>query len=152
MIPVLLPVLLILAAGTATTGLDADLPEDPEAEIVRLENELMRAFQSGDRPTLERIIDERFLLTSATSHGEQIDKRRYIDGGLDLSHLESFRFHDFRVRHFGATAIVSVRLDWSSTWAGMQWDSDFILTDVWQRNGEAWQIVSRHSSYSAEDD
>ncbi len=79
-----------------------------------------------------------------------LDKRQYIDGGLNLVKVESFRFHDFKFRIFGDTAIVNCRIDWKSTWNGQPWNSDFLMTDVWlkQKDG-SWRIVARHSTYPA---
>lgn len=149
---VLPTLLLILAAWIVTTGFDAGLPEPSETDIIRVENEMMQAFQEHDRLALDRIIGSEFLLTSPTSNGHQIDKQQYIDGGLDLPRIDSFRFHDFRIRLFESTAIVDCRLDWKSAWGGTLWDTNFVMTDVWHRTGGDWQIVSRHSSYSAEED
>ena len=140
--PMLLSIPLILAVCIVTAGFDAGLPGEPEAEIIRLENEMMRAFQGHDRSTLDRIIGDQFLLTSAISNEQQIGKRHFIDGGWDQIRVESFRFHDFRIRFFGTTTIANCRLDWKSTWAGMQWESDFTMTDVWLRSGREWQIVT----------
>jgi len=115
-----------------------------------LENRMMNAFKEGDKEILEQIIGDEFVLTSATSKGEQIRKRGYIDGGLNLVKVESFRFHDLKVQTFDNAAIVTCRIDWKSTWSGKRWDADFLMTDVWVKRDNKWQIVNRHSSYPAE--
>src|SRR5437867_1049 len=68
-----------------------------ESEIIRIENEMMLAFKNGDKQTLERIIGNEFLLTNANSNGQQIDKRRYLDVGLGIVRVDSFRYHDFKM-------------------------------------------------------
>jgi uncharacterized protein DUF4440 len=135
------------AHGPAGSGPSSQV----ETEIINLEYEMMQASKSGDRQTLERIIGEDFLLTTGISSDHTLDKRRFIDGAPNLAQVESFRFHDFTIRLFGRTAILICRLDWKSRWAGLEWESEFVLTDVWYRSDRSWQIVSRHSSYAATD-
>jgi ketosteroid isomerase-like protein len=111
---------------------------------------MMEAFARGDKAVLERLLADDFVLTSATSAGELLTKRQYIDGGLNLVKVESFRFHDFKIRSFGDTAIVNCRIDWKSTWNGQPWSADFLMTDVWRKHRDNhWRIVTRHSSYPA---
>ena len=119
-----------------------------EQELSSLENEMMEAFKRGDKATLERLLAEEFILTSATSKGELLNKRQYI-GGLQAIRVESFRFHDFTFRFFGDAAIINCRIDWKSTWNGRDWSADFLMTDVWIKRHGRWQIVTRHSSYPA---
>lgn len=110
---------------------------------------MMDAFRRGDAAELERIVGDGFLLTSATSNGELIGKRGYIDQGLKIVKAGSFKFHDLKVRFFGNTAVVNCRIDWKSTWNGKDWNADFLMTDVWVKRSNGWEIVSRHSSYPA---
>ncbi len=125
-------------------------PPALERELLGLENEMMNAFSRKDSTTLQRALDDSFVLTSATSRGDLIRKTGYIRGGLREIEVESFRLHDVDVRSFGNTAIVNCRLDWKSTWNGKDWSSDFLITDVWVRKPGGWRIATRHSSEPAE--
>lgn len=145
-----LGLVLLLACPTSLLAQTAAfLPEtDPlYREVLGLENRMMTAFAAGDRGTLDRIIGDEFILTSATSSGDLIGKVGYIAEGIRMIVVESFRFHDVRVRRIGDLALVYSRIDWRSSWNGKPWNADFLLTDVWLRRHGAWQIVSRHSSY-----
>ncbi len=139
------------APQTASQGLPTTVKTDDKLrqEFLQLENTMMSAFQRGDKAILESIIGEEYILVSATSKGELINKRQYIDGGTDQIKVEHFRFHDLSVRLIGEVAMVTCRLEWKSTWGKDRWDADFLMTDVWARRKGQWQIVSRHSSYPA---
>ena len=107
---------LTLVLLTTHFTLAADTSDLPTFQ--RLESEMMNAFATGDRATLERMIAEEYILTSATSTGGRINKKNYIEGGLALIKVQSFRFHNMEVHRFGDTAIVYCQLDWKSTWGG----------------------------------
>lgn len=144
-------VITVAGAMPALPALGQEIPlEEPLArELIQLEREMMVAVRDHDRDVLERVIADDFLLTSSESNGPLAPKQAYIRTAMDekLLTVDSFRFHDFRIRVYGDVALVHSRLDWRSTFLGQPWISDFLMTDVWVRRDGRWQIVSRHASY-----
>ena len=65
---------------------------------------------------------------------------------LDRVKNESFEYSDFRIDVFGDAAVVRSRLTQVATVDDQRWDATFMLTDVWIRRDDRWQVVARHSS------
>ncbi len=118
-------------------------------EIISLSNLFFELVKNRDSARLNKIIHPDFLLTSSESNGEFLNKRKYVAGIMlpEILTVEYFRLHDFVIRFYGATAIVSCRIDWKSNYKGKPWSSDFLNTDIWVLESNNWMIVHRHSSY-----
>ena len=125
----------------------------PSDESFRtLEQELMTAVMHRDAPTMRRLMAQNFLLTSSDSDGALLGKEAYIRGALDpkILNVTGFRFVCLSVQPVDENVvIVRSTLHWASTYQGRPWNADFLMTDVWNRSGSGWQLVSRHSSYPA---
>ena len=74
-----------------------------EAELIALDDAWIDAEVSGDRETLERILDEQFLATWAS--GKTIDRGEYIDYILSKE-LSPFSVVHDSIRVHGDTAVV----------------------------------------------
>ena len=115
-----------------------------EQELIGLSTELMGAVERRDRPALERLVSDEFALESPGDSGEGVGKATWIDNAVGMK-WEDFGFHNFRVRFFGDTAVVTFLLDFKvTTKAGVPINSDAQITDVWVRRNGRWQIAARH--------
>ncbi len=101
----LIAVILVLSAACANAD---DITESatelsPEAELIALDDAWIDAEVSGDRKSLERILDEQFLATWAS--GRTIDRAAYIDYILSEKIPPFSVVHDV-IRIYGDTALV----------------------------------------------
>ena len=115
----------------------------PEVEISNLEREWMSAWIRKDLDVCRRILADDFILTSA--RGNIMSKVDWL-AGLEVFDCTSFDWEDINVRPFGEVAIVHSRTRQAASVAGNDWSGVFLLTDVWVRRNDKWQVVSRHGS------
>ena len=92
---------LSILACSVTTG--ATATSLAEAELIALDDAWIDAEVSGDRVSLERILDEQFLATWAS--GKTIDRTGYIDYILSKEISPFSVVHD-AIRVHGDTALV----------------------------------------------
>ena len=97
------------------------------------------------------VLDDSFLLTSSDSNGEFLNKQQYIWGATnpDMLKVISYKLYDYNISVYNNTAILRCRIDWKSTFRGKPWNASFLNTDVFIFKKGHWKIVSRHSSYPA---
>jgi hypothetical protein len=50
------------------------------------------------------------------------------------------------VRRYGETAVVNCVLDIHAIVEGAKWGGEVLITDVWVRESDRWQAVTRHTS------
>jgi len=115
-----------------------------EQRLIELQVAWMDAWQREDRQALEAILAPEFTLTSARTD-QLVDREGWL-GMLDRVRNESFQYSDFRIDVFGDAAVVRSRLTQVATVDDQRWDATFMLTDVWIRRDDRWQVVARHSS------
>ena len=120
------------------------MPSDAEIEIPTLERLWMDAWKKKDRAVCERILAEDFLLTSA--RGVLMPKSEWLDAAMGPFSCEEFEWDEIRVRPFGDVAIVHAKARQRASVSGQDWSGLVLLTDVWVRRDERWQIVSRHGT------
>ena len=114
-----------------------------ETELARLEHEWMAAWVKQDRATCERILAHDFLLTSA--RGILMSKIDWL-AALSSFICTSFSWEQLLVRPYGDTAIVHIRANQQAAVAGQDWSGVFLITDVWVKRNDQWQVVSRHGT------
>jgi ketosteroid isomerase-like protein len=114
-----------------------------EAELTDLEREWMDAWILKDLGVCNRILADDFILTSA--RGTLMSKADWL-AGIEVFDCTSFVWDAITVRPFGDVAIVHSRTRQVAAVAGHDWSGEFLLTDVWVRRDDQWQVVSRHGS------
>lgn len=120
--------------------------ERVEHELIELSHEWMNAWIRRDGATLDRILADSFLITSARSMGELADKRQYLDNALHGWTGNTFTYERMQVRLYGEMAIINSLARQTATVDGQDWSGEFLLTDVWVKLDGRWQVVTRHSS------
>jgi ketosteroid isomerase-like protein len=136
--------LMAVLAFAAKESPAAQPPNIAEQELIGLSTELMKAVERKDREALERLVSDEFTLESPGDAGESVGKATWIDNAVGMK-WENFEFHNFRVRFYGNTAVVTFLLDFKvTTGVGIPISSDAQITDVWVKQNGQWQIAARH--------
>ena len=118
------------------------IADDP---ILAGEAELQEAMLANDVSALDRLIDDALVFT--TLEGAVVGKQDDLDAHrarrLRLTRLEP---SERRMHHYGATAVVSVRMEIAGTWDGAAVAGAFQYTRVWVERPEGWRVVAGHMS------
>ena len=123
------------------------LPEAANATEAfrRYTQEWMDAIRTRDRVALEAFLAPEFRLTSARSD-QWIDRDRWLELALGEVEMLSFTVDEMETVLVDDTAVVWSRISQQAKVGGEDWSDRFMLTDVWVRRDDRWQVVARHSS------
>ena len=117
-----------------------------EKLFLDLETQWMTAWKNKDVATVRKILADDFTLTSSLSNGSLVNKEDWI-AKLSVYDCTAFRFDKIQVRIYGNTSVVNSWFHQDATANGKDWSGDFLITDVWVKNSENWQVVTRHGSW-----
>lgn len=134
----------VFALAAATTQA-RDASHD-EREILRIEAEICRAFETGDADVLRRhleptftLVDSRGTVTDLAQNVAEVERREPV--------YEMFRNHDQKIRLYDDAAVVigitSIR---SRDADGEVFEGDFRFTDTWVYRDGAWKMAASHAS------
>jgi hypothetical protein len=118
----------------------------PCLDVRDLEREWRDALIAKDEATLRRLIHPQFKLVGIRSTGSvTVSLEQWIEAlkRMDIASLE------VRVTECVAldnTIVATVDAQWQVRYMGQLIDERVLLTDVWVRIGDSWQVVRRHSS------
>ena len=111
-----------------------------------LEREWRDALVAKDEAGLRRLIHPQFKLVGIRSTGSvAVSLEQWIEAlkRMDIASLE------VRVTECVAldnVIVATVDAQWQGRYMGQLIDERVLLTDVWVRVGQSWQVVRRHSS------
>ena len=136
---------LLAARQPAEPLMTADLRSDGDDAILACEADLRAAMLDGDADALEGLLDDALVFTALDGRvlGKAEDLDAHRSGRLRLTRLDP---SDCRVVRFGATAVVSVRMDVEATVDGRRADGAFRYTRVWCERPAGWRVVAGHMS------
>jgi ketosteroid isomerase-like protein len=117
-----------------------------EKLFLDLETQWMTAWKNKDVATVRKILSDDFTLTSSLSSGGLVDKEGWI-AKLAIYDCKAFRFDKIQVRVYDNTAVVNSWFHQDATANGKDWSGNFLITDIWVKKGEYWQVVARHASW-----
>ncbi len=117
-----------------------------EKLFIELENRWMTAWKNKDVETARKILSDDFTLTSSLSSGALVDKEDWLSK-LKVYDCKDFRFDKIQVRIYENTSVVNSWFHQDATANGKDWSGDFLITDVWVKKKDEWQVVSRHASW-----
>ena len=118
----------------------------PCLDVRDLEREWRDALIAKDDVTLRRLIHPQFKLVGIRSTGSvAVNLEQWVEAlkRMDIASLE------VRVTECVAldnTIVATVDAQWQVRYMGQLIDERVLLTDVWVRVGDRWQVVRRHSS------
>jgi ketosteroid isomerase-like protein len=130
-----------IASGTAHASDDATAKQ----EILRVEAELLHAWETGDAATLRRDLDPAFTLVDS--------KGNITDFAANVAEVEKrdpvytvFRNRDQVVRVYDDSAIVIgiTRVEGSA--GGAEFKAEFRFTDTWVKRDGHWKLVASHAT------
>ena len=137
--------LLVVAALTVNAGQSSGTERD-KADLVQIQQALAKAWISGDRATIERLIAPEWRSTGPDG--------RVSDRAGVLAEVFETRVHkirrvevdDVRVQVFGDAAVVTGRTHGVGEFAGAPYDVTIRFTDMLVRRQGQWQAVASHAS------
>ena len=118
----------------------------PCLDVRDLEREWRDALIAKDEATLRRLIHPQYKLVGIRSTGSvAVNLEQWIEAlkRMDIVSLE------VRVTECVAldnVIVATVDAQWQVRYMGQLIDERVLLTDVWVRVDETWQVVRRHSS------
>jgi hypothetical protein len=118
----------------------------PCLDVRDLEREWRDALIAKDEATLRRLIHPQFKLVGIRSTGSvAVNLEQWVEAlkRMDIVSLE------VRVTECVAlenAIVATVDAQWQVRYMGQLIDERVLLTDVWVRVGEGWQVVRRNSS------
>ena len=130
-----------VASGAAHASGDAATRQD----ILRVEAELLHAWETGDAATLRRDLDPSFTLVDS--------KGNVTDFAANVAEVEKrdpaytvFRNRDQAVRVYGDSAIVIGITRVEGTSGGAAFQAEFRFTDTWVKRDGRWKLAASHAT------
>lgn len=122
--------------------------DDKAATLHALEEEWRVAVLAKDEVTLRRLIHPDFRLVGVRPSGEpiSIDLDHWIAArvGMDIVALEFDLLETVGDDH---ALVGTLDARWTVRFMHQCIDERVLLTDVWLRDGDAWRVVRRHTSF-----
>lgn len=138
-------VLVLMSSLTAGAKQGGQSAQD-EAVLAQLQQSLAKAWVSGNRAMIERIIAPEWR--SSGPDGRTTDRVRVLADVFEtrVHRIRRVEIDDVRVQVFGDAAVVTGRTHGAGDFAGTPYDVVIRFTDTFVRRNEQWQAVASHSS------
>ena len=115
---------------------------DTAKEVEAAERAWMAAWLEKDIQTCSEILDEGFILTSAT--GVLMGKSEWLDKATGTFAATEFRWLSIVVRQIAPdVAVAHVKSSQTATVHGKDWSGVFLMTDVWVKRAASWRVTAR---------
>lgn len=115
-------------------------------EIVDLEREWRDALFAKDESALRKLIHPQFKLVGIRSTGTVAVGLEDWLGALQKMDIASLAVRVTDSLCLDATIVATVDAQWKLRFMGHMIDERVLLTDVWVKGEDGWQVVRRHSS------
>ena len=136
----LLLILPLTASGQSAAASSAHA--DDEQAISKLHDDWLKAFDSGDADTMNRIESDDFTVAGefgTVTKQAQLDRvRQRTQKSQEVKRANENR----QIRFYGDVALLT-ETDHATTTEGT---GDFQSTEVWAKHGDSWQVVHLHFS------
>lgn len=113
-----------------------------DEELARLEHAWLEAIQRNDFAALEQIVAPEYTYT-ASGQGRW-SRERWMET-VPVYDVHSYTFVDLDISVYSDVAVVFPHIHLTASVAGATRTGDFLITDVWVRRNESWQVVARSS-------
>jgi hypothetical protein len=142
----ILATLILTCALTVACGGQKSPAAQDETVLVELQQVLAKAWVSGDRTTVERIIAPEW--TSTGPDGRTTDRASVL---VQVFETRAHKIHrleidDVTARVFGDAAVVTGRTRGMGEFEGSAYDVTIRFTDTFVRRGDQWQAIASHAS------
>ncbi len=108
-------------------------------QLIRLNDDYIRAVQHGDVRRFDEILAEDFLCSNPD--GSLVDNQQFLAQTARPVSITGLASHDVRVRLLGDVAIIHARTSYATA-SGEKRNGRY--TDVWARRDGRWLAVSAH--------
>ena len=115
-------------------------------DVVDLEREWRDALFAKDEPALRKLIHPQFKLVGIRSTGTVAVGLEDWLGALQKMDIASLTVRVTDSLHIDATIVATVDAQWKLRFMGHTIDERVLLTDVWVKGADGWQVIRRHSS------
>ena len=119
---------------------------DDRATLEQLQRDWMQAVEDRDMNRLEEIVAPGFRFTAIHLNPEPMTREQWMGAAREGYTIMSFAYEHMDIDVFGDTAVIHARYSQVASWDQNNLSSVFLLTDVWARGINGWQVVARHSS------
>ena len=118
-----------------------------QGEIVAREKSFAEAIMSRDTVQAKKWQTETYFLAVGIKDQPLriVPRNRWL---LNLQNyvVESYSIDDIKVNVYGNTAVALLLFTQKATTGGADRSAQFLLTDIWVKEGNSWLIAERHSS------
>lgn len=120
--------------------------EDVVQKLTDLEHRWADAVMRRSKPNLSRLLSSDFVSIGehANSSATPVSKQAYVNRVVKEPQTEMQKFSVQTIRVYGDTAIINVR--YMPVASGKTAPVEVVVTDVWVKRNNRWQVVSRHAS------
>lgn len=125
---------------------DVESAAEIEKTITDLEMKLTAAIKKGEAGTLSYLLADDFVPVGEMFKDSKPNKLSYINWASNNSNLKTHKLDKIMVKVYGATAVATVHFKNQAKANDSLMNEDFIVTDVWIKRGDLWQVVSHHIS------
>ena len=115
-------------------------------DVAVLEARWRDALLAKDEAALRELIHPQFELVAVRASGSlsvDLDSWLAALGGMDIAALEMKVIKQVTLPH---TIVATIDACWKVRYRGQCVDERVVLTDVWVREDDRWQVIRRHSS------
>ena len=118
----------------------------PCMDVRDLERDWRDCLIAKDEAGLRRLIHPQFKLVGVRSTGSvAVDLEQWIEA-LKRMDIASLEVPVIECVALDNAIVATVDAQWKVRYLGQLIDERVLLTDVWVRVGDGWQVVRRHSS------
>lgn len=115
-------------------------------DVRDLERAWRDALIAKDEAALRRLIHPQFKLVGIRSTGSvAVSLDQWIDA-LERMDIASLEVRVTECLALDNVIVATVDAQWRVRYLGQLIDERVLLTDVWARVGDSWQVIRRHSS------
>jgi len=115
-------------------------------DVRELERDWRDALIAKDEAALRRLIHPQFKLVGIRSTGSvAVNLDQWIDA-LQRMDIASLEVRVTECVAFDNVIVATVDAQWKVRYLGQLIDERVLLTDVWARFEQGWQVIRRHSS------
>ena len=128
----------------ALSGCAAQSLSDAE-QILKLEQDWVRALEAKDRQALDQIVAQDFAFIEPD--GTLKTRNEYLtDRSSDLADIESFEISEVKTRVYGTSALVSGVAHITERRQGNRYRFSLRWKELWLKNTGRWQVVASQAT------
>jgi ketosteroid isomerase-like protein len=120
--------------------------DDDRAALAQLQHDWMQAVLERDMDRLEQIVGQGFRFMAIHLNPEPMTREQWMGAAREGYTILSFAYEHMDIDVFGDTGVVHARYSQVASYQHTSLSNVFMLTDVWHRSEDGWQVVARHSS------